>query len=103
MKLFISILFTCTLFSISSFAVDGKILYKKCAGCHGADGKHAPFEKKNGILEDRRKSELVILIKLIGEGRYQFSRPNMIMTKVVKKLNDEDISTLAEYISSFKK
>lgn len=89
--------------TVVSFAADAQSLYRKCKGCHGKDGKHAPYEKQTGILAGRSEAELVAVITAIRNGQYEQNRVNDVMKKAVKKLNDEDISLLSKYIATFKK
>ena len=104
MKFLLIFIATCTLFVSSGLAAkDGKTLYKKCRGCHGVDGKHIPFEKRNGILAGRDKVELELIIKAIHDGNYTQSKSNKIMQKVITKFSPEEIVIVAEYISRFKK
>ncbi len=98
------LLVTCMLFVISCFGVqDGEDIYKKCRGCHGIDGKHLPFERANGFLIGRDKTELLHIIKDIHYGSYKKAKINKIMQKVISKLSIKEIESVAEYISKFKK
>ncbi|MDA7847959.1 hypothetical protein N8972_00525 [Sulfurospirillum sp.] len=103
MKFLFVMMVTCTLFLSNGFAAkDGKTLYKKCRGCHGTDGKHIPFEQKNGVLAGRDKVELELIIKAINDGNYKEGKLNKIMQKVIAKFTPEDITVVSEYISRFK-
>lgn len=104
MRLLLVFIVACTLFVSSGFAAkDGKTLYKKCRGCHGIDGKHVPFEHKNGVLAGREKVELELIIKAINDGNYKDGKINKIMQKVISRFTPEDITIVSEYISQFKK
>ncbi len=104
MKLLLIFIFTCLFFINSSFAAqDGKTLYKKCRGCHGIDGRHVPFELKNGVLAGREKEELVFIIKAIKDGKYPVSKLSTIMRKTISNFSEEDILSISQYISKFKK
>jgi|GEM_PF-5800984 cytochrome c553 len=88
------LLFSCT------YATDASKLYRKCAGCHGRDAKHAPYERQAGILHGRSQEELQIIITMIKNGEYKSDRINMIMRKAISKLSKDDIKLLSGYISS---
>jgi cytochrome c553 len=83
-----------------AYATDASQLYRKCAGCHGRDAKHAPYERQAGILHGRSQEELEIIITMIKNGEYKDDRINMIMRKAISKLSKDDIRLLSEYISS---
>ena len=103
MRVLLVLIMTSMLFITNGVAArDGKTLYKKCRGCHGIDGKHIPFELKNGVIAGRDKVELELIIKAIHDGNYKESKLNKIMQKVITKFRPEEISILAEYISRFK-
>lgn len=76
-----------------------KKLYRKCAGCHGKDGKHVPFEKENGVLHGRDKQELKLIMEAIRDGFYKDDKLNKIMRKAIRKFSDKEIDMVAEYIS----
>jgi cytochrome c553 len=104
MKLLLVFIFASLVFIDSSFAVqDGKTLYKKCRGCHGIDGKYVPFERKNGVLAGRDKEEIVLIIKAIKDGKYPDSKLINIMKRTMVNFSEEDILSISEYISKFKK
>lgn len=103
MRILLVLMMTSMFFMTNGIAAkDGKTLYKKCRGCHGIDGKHIPFEQRNGILAGRDKIELELIIKAIYDGNYKESKLNKIMQKVITKFSPEEISIVAEYISRFK-
>ncbi len=104
MKVLLVYVFTCLLFVNSSLiAQDGKTLYKKCRGCHGIDGRYVPFERENGVLAGREKEELVLTIKAIKDGKYPVSKLSNIMRKTISRFSEEDILSISQYISKFKK
>jgi len=96
------IVFTCMVVLSSSFSSDGKVLYKKCRGCHGSDGKYIPFERKNGVLAGRDKVEIEILIRSIKDGSYSTDRLTKIMRNAISKFSDDDIKIISAYIGQFK-
>jgi|LGOV01.1.fsa_nt_gb cytochrome c553 len=103
MRFLLVLMVASLLFMTNSFAAkDGKTLYKKCRGCHGIDGKHIPFEQRNGILAGREKIELELIINAIHDGNYKDGKLNKIMQKVIRKFSPEEIVIVSEYISRFK-
>lgn len=76
----------------------GELLFKQCAGCHGADGKNKAFGK-SGIIAGQPVTNLAESLKAYKED----SSKNAVMAKQVKALNPQDITSLAEYISKLKK
>lgn len=103
MKFLFVLVVTCILFLTSGNAAkDGQTLYKKCRGCHGVDGKHIPFEQKNGVLAGREKIELELIINAIHDGKYKDNKLNKIMQKVIRKFTPEEITIVSQYISEFK-
>lgn len=103
MRVLLVLMMTSMLFMTNAIAArDGKTLYKKCRGCHGIDGKHIPFEMKNGVIAGRDKVELELIIKAIHDGNYKEGKINKIMQKILMKFSPEEISIVAEYISRFK-
>ncbi|WP_243366363.1 c-type cytochrome [Fundidesulfovibrio soli] len=77
-------------FAVSGFTADGQELYRKCAGCHGADGG-----------KFKSKAEADILAALNGYREKTFGGDKKaIMESIAKNLSPEDIQTLAKYIST---
>lgn len=77
-------------FVVSGAAADGKELYGKCAGCHGADGG-----------KFKSKAEPDILKALTGYKDHSFGGDKKaIMEGMVKNLSPEDMQALAKYIST---
>ncbi len=99
---FLSVVLIHILFASSLFSADGQTLYKKCRGCHGVDGKHVPFERKQGVLAGKDKIEISLLINVIKDGGYPADKLNKIMRKIINKLSNEDIEKISEYIGNFK-
>lgn len=83
----------------SAYATDASKLYRKCAGCHGRDAKHAPYEREAGILHGRSQEELEIIITMIKDGEYKNDKINTIMRKAISKLSKDDVKAIAHYIS----
>lgn len=84
----------------SAYATDASKLYRKCAGCHGRDAKHAPYEREAGILHGRSQEELEIIITMIKNGEYKKDKINTIMRKAISKLSKDDVKAISQYIST---
>lgn len=80
----------------------GEMLFKQCAGCHGADGKNKAFGK-SGILAGQEASDLVESIKFYKESEFKTHSSTAVMAKQVKNISDKDIIDLSSYISKLKK
>jgi len=81
----------------TAFAADGKSLYAKCAGCHGADGSKAAMSKPlKGMGADAAAKTLEgYKAKTFGGAK------KATMEGVAAKLSPDDIKTLAAYIGKF--
>lgn len=76
-------------------AVDGKTLFAKCTGCHGADGSKTAMSK---ALKGRKADELAK--ELHGYKAKTFGgAKKAVMEGQAAGLSDADIKALAEYIS----
>jgi len=101
MKSVCCVLFLClSLFICQAVAgaADGKELYAKCVGCHGADGAKVPMgvgKPVKGMSED----EAFKALSGYKAMTYGGERKN-IMESQVKNLSDEDMKALAKYIST---
>jgi cytochrome c553 len=79
-------------------AIDGKALYAKCQGCHGAKGTNKALNKSAPIAGwDVNK-----LVKVMSE--YKNKSRNVygmgsVMQAQVKTLSEEEMKALADYIS----
>jgi len=74
-----------------SSASDGKELYAKCQGCHGADASKTIKSKAEGD----------VLKALKGYKAKEYgSEKKAIMENIAGKLSDEDIQALAKYMST---
>ena len=84
----------------AAFAEDSTAaLYKsRCAGCHGADGT----KSTGGSPPIKGMSSSDIETKLHGyvDGTYGGKLKNM-MINLSKKLSDDEVKALADYISKF--
>ncbi len=87
--------------SILLMGADVKELYKKCAGCHGEDGKHKAFNRSD-IIGGRSFDFIFEKLKFFKEGDFPSQSTSRVMKKQLKDLNEEELKELAEYISNLK-
>jgi cytochrome c len=79
-------------------AADGKALYAKCAGCHGADGSKVPMNTGKPV-KGMSAAEAEEALKGYKAGTFGGEKKAM-MVKLVQPLSDEEIKALAEYIAT---
>lgn len=95
------IVLSLALFVATGFAAyaasDGATLYARCKGCHGADGSKA---QDGMIIKGKSSAELEQAMQGYKAGTFGGAKKGM-MTAVAKKLSDEDIKTLADYMAGF--
>jgi cytochrome c len=70
-------------------AEDGSALYKKCAGCHGADAAGKPAMKAPAI-------------KGADEAKIKGAFAKAPHTAIAKSLNDEQVKAVATYLKGLK-
>lgn len=88
------------LLTSSLLAVDGAVIYSKCAKCHGENGQHAAFGKSARIAGWKVKQTVAVLNIFKNMSKYdKFAR---VMNRQVSKLSDEEILAVAQYISKLK-
>lgn len=78
-------------------AEDGATLYKKCAGCHGANGEKAALGKSQ-IIKDLKKADFIAAMKGYKTGTYGGSMKG-VMTGQVKSLTDSQMEAIAGVIA----
>ncbi|MBF0514676.1 MAG: c-type cytochrome [Desulfovibrionaceae bacterium] len=79
-------------------AADGKELYAKCQGCHGADGAKTPMGVGKPL---KGMSEADAAKALAGYKTATYGgEKKAIMESQAKGLSDEDMKALAKYIST---
>lgn len=76
-------------------AAAGKALAKKCAGCHGADGKG---KKDNPAIAGMDEAAFIQAMNDFKSGK----KDNKTMKRTAGKLSDDDIANLAAYFASLK-
>lgn len=77
---------------------DGKALYAKCAGCHGADGKTAALGK-SAVIAGQAQGDLVTKISGYKAGTLNTAGMGALMQGQVASYSDADIEAVAGYIS----
>jgi cytochrome c553 len=77
---------------------DGKALYAKCAGCHGADGKTKAMGKAEAVAG---QSAADLETKLLGykAGTVNVVGMGMLMKGQVASMSDEEIKAVSEYMA----
>ncbi len=80
----------------TSLLADGVAAYKKCVGCHGANGEKVALGKSK-IIKDMSKNELAIALMGYQKGTYGGAM-KALMKGQVKGLSKADIDALAEMI-----
>jgi cytochrome c len=85
--------------AVSGQAADGKALYAKCSGCHGADGAKAALgvgKPLKGLgAEEAAKAMQGYKAKTFG------GEKKAIMEAQCANMSAEDIKALAQYIAAF--
>jgi len=82
----------------SATGPDGKALYAKCAGCHGADGKTAALGK-SAIIAGQPAGDLETKISGYKAGTLNTAGMGSLMKGQVAAFSDADIKAVASYIS----
>lgn len=92
-KLFCCFIFIGLLYS-SSFALNE---FKPCMGCHGENGEKSALNRSK-IINQMTKQEIIDALN--GYKNNTYGGPMKGLMKVqVKKLTDDEITLIAEYIS----
>ncbi len=82
---------------ISSVAfADGAAAYKKCAGCHGANGEKVALGKSK-IINQMSKADIVAAMNGYKDGSYGGPMKG-VMKGQVASLGDADIQAIADMI-----
>ncbi|MFK5881790.1 MAG: c-type cytochrome [Sulfurospirillum sp.] len=96
------LLIALTVFAMNAMAADdGATLFKKCAGCHGANaGKKALGRSE--VINGWKSDKIVSALKGYKDGTFGGAMKG-IMKGQVANLNDKQIKALADYIPTLKK
>ena len=84
----------------SSVMADGGALYKKCAGCHGADGSKVALGKSK-IISQMSEADLNKSMNGYKDGSYGGAMKGLMKGQVAK-LSTGDIASLSSYIAGLK-
>ncbi|MDD2383327.1 MAG: c-type cytochrome [Sulfurospirillaceae bacterium] len=93
------------LFGISSYAQEltrGEILFQKCVGCHGQDGKNKAFGKSS-IIAGQPAEDLIESLTFYKESEFKAHTSTTVMAKQVKAMANTDIIDVATYVSKLPK
>ena len=82
----------------SMIANDGEALYKKCAGCHGANAQKKALGK-SAIIKGWDKAKTIAALKGYKDGTYGGAMKGVMKGQVVK-LSDKQINSLADFIAT---
>jgi len=77
---------------------DGKALFAKCAGCHGADG-HTKALGKSAVIAGQAAADLETKIAGYKAGTLNVSGMGALMKGQVASMSDADIKAISAYIS----
>jgi len=77
---------------------DGKALFAKCAGCHGADGKTAALGK-SAVIAGQAAADLETKIAGYKAGTLNVAGMGALMKGQVAALSDADAKAIAAYVS----
>lgn len=100
--LLFSFLFSTSLLNAADEPTRGAVLFKQCAGCHGADGQNKAFGK-SGIIAGQSAEDIIESLNFFKESDFKTHSSTTVMAKQVKNLSNQDIIELAQFISKLKK
>jgi cytochrome c len=78
-------------------ASDGATLYKKCSGCHGANGEKKALGK-SAVIQGWEESKTIAALKGYKDGTYGGVMKGVMKGQVVS-LNDEQIKQIAQFLA----
>ena len=84
--------------AVTESGPDGKALFAKCAGCHGADGKTKAMGK-SAVLAGQSAADLESKITAYKAGTRNEAGMGALMKGQVASLSDADIKAIATYVS----
>jgi len=108
MKFFTLLLFivaftsTSFLYAKETTATSPAQIFKRCAKCHGEDGKNPAFGRSDAIAE-QDPVDLVESMNFFKESEFSHKDVTLVMAKQVKNLSKKQIEDLAIYISKLGK
>jgi len=80
---------------------DGVAAYKKCVGCHGANGEKAALGK-SAIIKGQDAAKTMEQLKGYKAGTLNQHGMGGLMKGQVASMSDEDIKSVADYIAAMK-
>lgn len=86
----------------STINIDVEKLYKKCAGCHGSDGK-TPALNKSPIIAGSDYNTTLTKLQGYQAGELDTAGMGRLMTTQVDGMEPEELEALAEYIAKMGK
>ncbi len=81
-----------------SEGADGAVVYTKCSGCHGKDGKTKALGK-SALIAGQSAGDLAKKLEEYKEGKRNVSGMGTLMKGQVTGLSEGDILSVSEYIS----
>lgn len=94
------VLLTLLALGVTVVMADGKALFGKCAGCHGANGEKVAMGKGQAI-KGQSAADIEKKLKGYKDGSFGGDMKGL-MKGQVSALSDADIKAIAEYTASFK-
>ena len=82
-------------------AADGAALYKKCAGCHGANGEK-PALGKSAVIGGWAAADVEAALKEYKAGTRNVKGMGAMMKGQVASYSDADIAAVSAYINGLK-
>ena len=95
-----NVILTLMIASTMMLAADGADLYKKCAGCHGANGEKVALGKSK-VIQNLTQEQLKASLTGYKDGSYGGSMKSLMKGQVAA-LNAEQIDSLSAYIAGLK-
>ena len=81
-------------------AADGAALYKKCAGCHGANAEKKALGKSK-IIKGQPAADTIAQLKGYKDGTYGGAMKGLMKGQVAT-YSDADIEAVSKYIEGLK-
>ncbi len=91
--------FNSTLVASNAELMQASQIFKKCAKCHGKDGKNLAFGTSDEIA-GQEVEELIDSMNFFKNSKFGKRGVINVMAKQVKNLSDQQIQELAKYISN---
>ena len=85
----------------NSFA-RGEIIFKKCAGCHGLDGRNKAFGK-SGVIAGQDFADLMESLNFYKESEFKGQGSTLVMAKQLKTFSTQDLNDVVTYVSKLPK